>query len=705
MSRALTLTVLLGTFAATALSATLAAPRGATPASAAQGTPRLALPLRDGWRFLRGPSERAWAAAFDDSAWETVTLPHTWNAHDGEDGGTYYQGDGWYRTRFRLPATWARKRVYVQFDGANRSAEVFVNGHRLGQHRGGFARFRFDITSVLVPRGDNVLAVRVNNDPHDNIPPVSADFTFFGGLYRAASLLATDPVHIDVLDHASPGVFVRQEHATPEEAQLEWHVKLANDTERDVDATVQTSLFDAAGALVETAEASLALPARGREDVRRRLIVKEPQLWDAQARPNLYRLRADLRVGGVVRDTVTLRLGLRFFSVDPARGFLLNGHALDLHGVNRHQDRPGKGWAISEDDEREDFAIAEELGATFVRQSHYQQSQLWNDLADEHGMVTWAELAYVNDARDNREFCENAKEQLRELIRQNLHHPSILFWSIGNETFVRDTKVMPADANDRLLRELAAVVREEDPTRLSTYASNGSVSEPRAGVTDVLGFNHYFGWYHDAPEDLAAWIDAQHALRPDLRIGFSEYGAGANVEHHEEPAVRPDTRGPWHPEEWQSIYHEVHWRAMAARPWLWCKLIWCLFDFASDGRNEGGVPGRNDKGLVTADRKTRKDAFYWYQANWSASPVLHIASRRFVARAKPTTDIKVYSNAEAVELFVNDVSVGSLTRPDRLFLWTGVTLAPGRNLIEARASRDGRDLVDRCEWTLTPQAP
>jgi beta-galactosidase len=672
-------------------------------AAEAQTGAREQLPLAEGWRFHQGSAAGAAVAAFDDSAWEAITLPHTWNAQDGNARG-FFQGDGWYRRRFQVPAAWAGKQIYLQFDGANRSAEVFLNGHRLGQHRGGFARFRFDATSALDGNGSNVLAVRVNNDPHDNLPPVSADFTFFGGLYRAVSLVAADPVHIDLLDHAAPGVYVRQKQVTADVAELDLQVKLANDGATAADVTVRTTITEADGTPVQTVEARASLAALARGETRSRLLLAHPHLWNGQADPYLYRVRTEVMVAGGVRDAVTLPLGLRFFSVDPARGCSLNGRYLDLHGVNRHQDRPGKGWAISEADEREDFAMIEELGATLVRQSHYQQSQLWDDLGDERGMVMWAELAYVNDARDNREFCENAKAQLRELIRQNLHHPAILFWSIGNETFVRDSKVMPADTNDRLLRELAAVAREEDPSRLSTYASNGEVSEARAGITDVVGFNKYFGWYGGAPEEFAAWVDGQHAARPDLRMGISEYGAGANSAHHEEPARKPATTGQWHPEEWQSVYHEVHWQAMAGRPWLWCKLVWCMFDFASAGRNEGATPARNDKGLVTADRTTRKDAFYWYQANWSAQPVLHITSRRFVDRTQPVTTVKIYSNAEAVELRVNGVSLGSKSSLNHIFLWPGVTLQTGSNAIAASATRGGHELTDACEWNYAPSA-
>lgn len=668
--------------------------------------------LIDGWKFQRGAVKHAEAVEFGDAAWESVVVPHTWNAQDGQDGGgDYFRGDGWYRRHFATEAGWKGKRVFLQFDGANRSAEVFLNGRRVGLHRGGFARFRFDVTEALRASGDNLLAVRVNNDPHDGIVPVSADFTFCGGLYRAVSVVATDPVHVDLLDRASPGVYARQAKVTADAAALEVKVKLANDADVANDLKVRVTIADAAGRSVAVSESDASLTAGARGEMRRDMVVKQPHLWNAQADPYLYTVATEIFVRGELRDTVKLPLGLRFFSVDAAKGFFLNGRYLDLHGVCRHQERWDKGWAISEADENEDFAIIEEMGATTVRQSHYQQSQHWNDLGDRRGMVMWAELAYVNDAKGDPEFFANAKEQLRELIRQNHHHAAICFWSIGNETFVRDPKTIAPDTNDRLLRELAAVVREEDDTRLSTYASNGDVMEPRAATTDIVGFNHYFGWYRGALEDFATWVDKQHGMRPGLKIGMSEYGAGANPAQHEESAKKPTASGPWHPEEWQAQFHEVYWPAMAERPWLWGKYIWCMFDFASDGRNEGGIPGRNDKGLVSADRKVRKDAFYFYQANWSQRPVLHIASRRFTPRTEAVTTVKVYSNAAKVELWLNGASLGVREseaiagRASRVFRWTDVTLAAGENQVVARALRDGAPLEDACVWVVTSRAP
>ncbi len=674
----------------------------ATACAASFDAVRAHLPLADDWRFYGGTAKGAESIGFDDAAWAAVTVPHTWNAQDGQRGGSYYRGDGWYRRHFRTPAGWTDKQVYLQFDGANRRAEVFLNGRRLGEHRGGFARFRFDATTALNFAGDNLLAVRVNNGEHDNIAPLSGDFTMFGGLYRGVSLFATDRIQIETLDRASEGVFIRPAHVTPELAELDVRVELASHEPSPCEAEVRLTVFDADGKQVQTAQAVCQLTAGAGTATSQRIELAKPRLWDGMRSPHLYRLRTEVWVGGVVRDVVEQPFGVRFFAIDPQRGFFLNGREVELHGANRHQDRAGLGWAIGAAEDREDMALMVEMGCNMDRTSHYQQSQLWYELADQRGMILWTELPLVFDVVNTPEFFENAKEQLRELIRQNYNHPSILFWGIGNETFIRDRNVTPADTNNRLLGELAAEVHKEDPNRLSTYASNGDVTEPRAALPDVIGFNHYFGWYHDKPEDFAGWLDRQHALRPDLKIAMSEYGAGANPAQHEDPAHQPITTSQWHPEEWQSRFHEVHWQTLASRPWVWGKLVWCMFDVASAGRNEGGIPGLNDKGLVTLDRKTKKDAFYWYKANWSDESVLHITSSRFTPRSQPVTTVKVYSNAEAVELTVNGVSLGVKRSADHIFLWPGVTLATGGNQIVARTSRDGRELKDACEWTLTP---
>lgn len=650
--------------------------------------------LDRGWRFHLGDAAGAASEAFDDTSWTTIDLPHTWNASDGQDGGgDYFRGTGWYRRRFTARAAWAGRELYLQFDGANRRTDVYLNGRLLGTHMGGFARFRFDATAYLRPGADNVLAVRVNNEVND-IAPTVADFTFFGGIYRGVSLLVTDRLHVETMDYASPGIYLKQERVSRSRADLTVTIKLANDTPRTADMRVRTVIADAVARPLKEAESTVRVDAGGRASVVEHVRLARPHLWDGTRDPYLYRVFAEVYEGTRLLDVVEQPLGLRFFRVDPDEGFFLNDRPLDLHGVSRHQDRLNKGWAISDADEREDFALIREMGANAIRAAHYQQSQLWYTLADAHGLVVWAEIPFVGTALDRPAFAENAKEQLRELIRQNYNHPAIIFWGVGNET-----RGASADA---LLAQLAAEVRAEDPTRLSTYASDHSNEDSKNWHTDLIAFNRYFGWYGGSLEDFAAWADRIHKQFPRARVGVSEYGAGASTLQHNPDGARPVPSSRLHPEEYQALFHEAYWNAMRSRRFLWCKFVWNMFDFAADQRSEGDTLGRNDKGLVTYDRKTRKDAFFWYKANWSDEPVLYITDRRYVRRTARTAAVKVYSNADSVELFVNAISQGKRSGDEHIFRWPGVALKEGENRIEVRAVRRGRKLFDSCLWHYSP---
>jgi beta-galactosidase len=690
-----------------AAAATVAAVHGAEQASR---TPdgRQVLDLDPGWRFLAGDEPRAAEPAFDDRPWQAVNLPHTWNAFDGQDGGNdYRRGPGWYRRHLALDGSLAGRRLYLQFDGASLMADVYVNGVHLGNHKGGFARFRFDATGALRAGSDNVIAVRVDNG-RLGFPPTSADFTFFGGLYRGVSLLATDPVQISAMDLGSPGVFVEQQGVTADKATFVVRAELENHSPAPREVDVQLTVLDAGGVGARSGEAASAsfrthLEPNGTADVVKPLSIGHPHLWNGRSDPYLYTVRVELRpvapdgARGGLTDAVEQPLGLRSYTVDPDKGFILNGSYLNLYGFNRHQDWPDRGWAISDAEEAEDFEIMRDSGATAVRVSHYQQSDSWYARCDRSGIVAWAEIPFVNEALATPEFLENAKQQLRELIRQNFNHPAICFWGVGNET--------SGPASDGVIAALAPVVRAEDPTRLSTYASHHDAADPRNWHTDVVAFNRYYGWYRGQIPDFAAWLDKTRADYPSARFGISEYGVGASIAQHAEKPAKPEPRGPFHPEEYQNEFHEAYWAALKARPYVWAKFIWCLHDFASDGRNEGDHPGRNDKGLVTYDRKVKKDAFFFYKANWSGDPVLHIASARFAERTDPLTDVRVYSNAREVSLEVNGAVLGAQEDPGvtRVFIWRSVRLSPGANRVSASAHFGAAAAADSCVWTLEPR--
>jgi len=654
--------------------------------------------LLDGsWKFLRKDQSGAQGTAFDDASWTAVSLPHTWNATDGQDGGNnYYRGVGWYRRHYTLPAEAAGKRVYLQFDGANVVSDVYVNGTLLGQHRGGFARFRFDATAALQPGVDNVIAVKVSNANASDVPPLDADFTFFGGLYRDAHVLITDPLHLDVLDHASSGVYLDTSEVTAASAKLRARVRVQNDGSAAQAVTITTTVVRADGSVETTLSATGSVPAGKAQEFASTATIVSPHLWSGIEDPYLYTAYVQVQAGSTLTDWVTAPLGFRFFSVDPAQGFSLNGKYLDLHGVNRHQDRLNMGWAITAKEHDQDMALIREMGANVIRLSHYQHADHFHDLADRNGTVLWAEIPLVNSIGSSSAFTANATQQLTELIRQNYNHPAIIFWGIGNEQRSDNS------ATNTLLTTLASLVHTEDPSRLSTYAA--CCTSDTGGLpahSDVVAYNTYYGWYDafGTSEQFGGWADALHAAKPTWKIGVSEYGAGAGITQHTDNPTRPDPYGTPHPEEWQNLVHESHWRQMKTRRYLWSKIIWNMFDFAVDSRDEGDTPGRNDKGLVSYDRETKKDAFFWYKANWTTTPVVYITSRRFTRRSTATVPVKIYTNLDSVTLQVNGEAAAAGTAADHVFSWPSVALRTGTNTIVATGKSGTNTVTDSVTWT------
>jgi beta-galactosidase len=651
------------------------------------------------WRFVKADAPGAQAPGFDDSTWSPVTLPHTWNAEDGQDGsGRYYRGAGWYRRHYTPPAALAGQKLWLQFDGANTVTDVWVNGTYLGQHQGGYARFRFDATAALVPGADNLIAVRVSNAVNYDVPPLSADFTFFGGLYRKVSLVATDPLAVQMLDEAGPGLYLRQRSVTQASATVDLTTKVWNGGSVARTVEVRAVVTDATNVVVaEGTSAPRIVPAGGGVQTEQAVVITLPHRWQGTADPYLYRATVEIRDAGTGRltDTVTEPLGLRTVTVDPATGLFLNGTHLSLHGVNRHQDLLGHGWAVSDADVTRDFDLMDEMGVNALRTAHYQQDQKVYDLADARGYLVWTEIPLVNKINNTDAFRTSAMHQLREMIRQNYNHPSVAFWGIGNEQGSDDP------ATNALLDGLAGLVTEEDPDRLSTYAHNWGIDSGLVNHTDVVGYNKYFGWYHDVYGDFGPYVDALHQAQPKRCIAISEYGAGASVVQHQESPPKPVQGGPFHPEEYQALLHESTWAQIRARPYLWGTFVWNMFDFASDQRGEGDTPGRNDKGLVSFDRRTRKDAFYFYKANWTSTPFVYITSRRWTDRTAAVTTIKVYGTADSVLLTLNGVQLGPPKKSDNhVYTWPDVTLRPGINHVQAFGTRAGTTYTDLVTWTL-----
>jgi beta-galactosidase len=659
--------------------------------------PRNVVNLDASWRFIRTDVPGAQQVNFDDSSWDTVNVPHTWNNLDGQQGGSYYRGIGWYRQHDVIPADWAGQELFLKFDGASLVTDLYVNGTLVGEHRGGFAAFTWDVTAYLAVGQDNVLAVKVNNLINLDVPPLYGDFNVDGGLYRHVNLIATNPLHVSLTDYASPGVFLRQTNVSAASADLQVTTKLQNDDTAARDALVQTTVVDADGNVVTTLDDTLTVDSGMGTDVVQDTTIKDPHLWDGRNDPYMYQVCVQVidTDSGVVVDQVEQPLGFRFYSVDPNNGFYLNGRPYNLHGVDFHQDRFNEGWAISDDDQRQDVGLAQEIGATFVRLAHYQHPPLTYDLLDQDGIVTWSEIPLVDGATNSQAFFDNTEQQLTEMILQNYNHPAVMFWGMYNE--INDTPV-----TESLVPQLVQLAHNLDPDRLTTAASDQPPFAAINFIPDVISFNNYFGWYYGQATDFAAWADNIHRTYPDRVIGQSEYGAGASIYQHQENAPEPLAGGPWHPEEYQDFYHETVWQQLETRPFLWETSVWNLFDFAVSTRHEGDTPARNDKGLVTADRQTKKDAFYWYKANWSSDPVLYITSRDYVNRPSDTVDVKVYSNLDQVELIVDGVSLGTLQSSNHIFQWTGVTLAPGKNDVKVTATQGGLTYTDKVTW-YTPR--
>ncbi len=574
--------------------------------------------INDGWQFT-----------YRDGSVTTVDIPHTWNAVDGQDGGNdYWRGTCTYEKHFEKPEfDPENERVYLEFRGVNAIADVALNGKDVMHHDGGYSTFRKDITDLL-SNGDNDLVVKADNSVNDHVYPQKADFTFYGGIYRDVYLIIVNKDHFDMDYYGGPGIAV-----TPKVNGNDADIRIQTWSDCD-NATVKVKIMDAEGNTVAEGEGS---------DVT--LTLPKVHLWNGREDPYLYTCEADLYVDGENKDTVSTRFGVRTFTVDPKKGFYLNGKPYPLHGVSRHQDRKGMGNAITKKEHLEDMDLICEMGANTIRLAHYQHDQYFYDLADERGLVVWAEIPYISEHMPNGR--DNTISQMRELIVQNYNHPSIVCWGISNEITI-STK----DKNDMLdnHRVLIDMVHEMDPTRFTTlacYAMCGPFNKV-AHITDVVSWNLYLGWYTPGMFLNDLWINFFHLVYPNRCLGFSEYGCEAMPNLH---ALKPK-RGD-QTEEYQLEYLEFMLKCFERHPYMWATHVWNMFDFAADARDQGGEPGMNHKGLVTFDRKTKKDSFYLYKAYWSDEPFVYITGKRRANREEDTTDIKVYSNQPKVTLTVN----------------------------------------------------
>jgi beta-galactosidase len=695
---------------------------------------RLIAPLDAGWRFTQAPGlSGVEAPGFDDARWTAVELPHTWN-RIGNAGtersplSNNVQGVGWYRLHFKPPRGVPGSRYFLQFDAVGAIGEVWLNGQHLGKHAGAFSGFRFDATSSIKPSGDNVLVVKADNSRPEpgastqDVIPLSGDFFVFGGIYRNVSLIVTQPVHVDLLDFGGPGLYARALDIGATAATVQLSGRVTNELKTPRRIAVEFAIEDAGGGIVAI-KSLKTTAAVGSTEMQTQLRVEHPRLWEGIKSPYLYRSVLTIRSDtGKILDRVVQPLGLRTVKLDSERGFFLNGEHMFLKGASMHQDRPVKGWAISHADQREDFDLLQDLGANAVRLAHYQHDEYSYGLADARGIVVWAEIPLVNKVSfdgspANPALTANARQQLTELVRQNYNHPSIIVWSLGNEIDLTATQVKGPSRPMTLVRSLNELAKREDPSRATTLAdccetgipphvaaqTPGETRDPIVGLADTVGYNRYFGWYTGQFSDFGVMLDEAHVRHAGLPISVSEYGAGAALTQHTDDAeggpINPHGRP--HPEEYQNWYHEKSWAILESRGYLWGAFIWNLFDFSSDSRQEGDLTDINEKGLISYDRQIRKDAFYFYRANWNSQPTLHLVGRRYVDRAYAVTDVKAYSNAQQARLFLNGREIGLAPCSNGMCSWLSVRLSEGENELTVTAQVGGAAVTDSLHWSLS----
>lgn len=579
--------------------------------------------------------------------WYWVNLPHTWNAIDGQDGGNdYYRGTCFYAKEVQKEELPEGEQYYLEFLGVNASADVYVNGNHLAHHDGGYSTWRVNMTDALTD-GKNLIVVAVDNNVNDRVYPQKADFTFYGGMYRDVNIIAVNKSHFDLDYYGGNGLKVTPEVAD-KNAKIDVEVFLSGEK---AGQQLVYQITDAEGVLAAETKTGIS-------DKQVNLEITDVHLWNGRKDPYLYTATVCLMEDGVCIDSVSTRFGCRTFTIDPDKGFFLNGNSYPLRGVSRHQDRAGNGNALLPEHHREDIDLICEMGATTIRLAHYQHAQYFYDLCDEKGLVLWAEIPYISQHMKNGR--ENTISQMKELIVQNYNHPSIVVWGLSNEITMSGEADEDLMENHHILNDLA---HEMDPTRLTTMAvvSMCDMHNPYIQIPDVVSYNHYYGWYGGDTSMNGSWMDEFHKEFPKIPIGMSEYGCEALNWHTSDPKQGDYT------EEYQAHYHEELIKQLYTRPYIWATHVWNMFDFAADARNEGGENGMNHKGLVTFDRKYKKDAFYAYKAWLSDEPFVHICGKRYVDRVENVTKVTVYSNQKTVELFTNGESLGKKEASDHFF--------------------------------------
>lgn len=656
--------------------------------------------FNDGWAFKKGPFPESLKPDAKELAdgWETVEIPHTWNAQDMQTvKNKFYQGNAYYKKNFNPGTDLDGKRVFLRFQGIGSVADVFVNKQFAGNHKGAYSAFAIEITDLIKPGQDNEILVKADNKARPDVIPVNHTlFGVYGGMYRPVELIVTDKLNISVLDYASPGVYLRQRNVTPESADVTAKVKLENKYPEAKKITLRTTIYEADGKTVKASkESPVEVLPQGRQIFEQEFKIEKPHLWQGQDDPYIYEVVTQLVDGDKVVDEQTQPLGLRHFELKAGDGMYLNGKKVPMYGVCRHQDWFGLGSALKDENHDADLEVIKEIGATTIRFAHYQQAERIYSQCDKMGFIIWAEIPFVNTTTTQER--DNARQQLTELIRQNYNHPSIYVWGLHNEVY------NPANYVRSTTMELNDLAKTEDPDRYTVSVNGFGKMDHAVNLNaDIQGMNRYFGWYEGRINGIEAWADGLAKKFPGYKAMLAEYGAEANVDQHDEDTGDfGEFFGQFYPEEFATKFHEIQWGVIAKHPCLLASYIWNTFDFATPVQMQGGVPARNMKGLVTFDRTIKKDPFYWYKANWSKEPVLYITQRRAVERTHQKTPVTVYSNVGEPELFVNGKKMASPRQgtTDVHFIFDDIILREGDNEIMARVSKDGKSYEDQFVWT------
>lgn len=654
--------------------------------------------FNSGWEFKKGPfsQDAMQAAGRWNAGWQKVSIPHTWNAEDMQKKvSAFYEGVGYYRKRHVFPESMRGKRIFLRFEGVGSCAEVYVNGYLAGTHKGAYSAFVCEVGTQVKFGEENEIVVKADNTARPDVIPVNhVLFGVYGGMYRPVWLVVTEPCSIVVDDCASAGVYITQKNVSSKSAEVNVRVKVDNASMAPVPLTLENTIYDRNGKLVKRQSHTFELTPQGVQSYSSHFRLNNPHLWQGRQDPYLYKVVSRLSQDGRVLDEVVQPLGVRRYEVVAGKGFFLNGKRYPMYGVTRHQDWWGLGSALSNEEHDFDLAQIMDIGATTVRFAHYQQSDYIYSRCDSLGLIVWAEIPFVN--RVTGQEWDNAHMQMRELVRQSFNHPSIYVWGIHNEVY------HPHAYTAALTQSIHDLCKQEDPDRYTASVNGyGNADHPVNQKADIQGMNRYFGWYERKLQDIEPWVEKMEKEHPWQCLMLTEYGADANVAHQTE--ILGDAlnwTSPFYPETFQTKTHEYQWSVISRHPYIVASYLWNMFDFAVPTSNRGSMPARNMKGMMTFDRKVKKDSYFWYKANWSSEPVLYMTQRRNVLRERKKTSLTVYSNIGTPHVYLNGKELSGARRgyTDVHYIFDDVVLSEGKNLLRAVVTWQGKEYADEMEW-------